>query len=216
MKRTKKDLEETVKEKVSPMVEETMEKRLGVAIPQLESDITDQLLQSHLDIYIAFDKSFKEAKKLFKKEFLKRELEVHLGNISELAKVLKVDRRSVHRAIKRLEINVEDVRKSKEEKGDYYGGLIDKTIRSALEPYEEIIKPEKMELMYREVPRLSRNIVQILPHQELTWKEAEREFEKQFLGRALVENEGNVSKTAQKIEVRVETLYRKLKKLGLK
>ena len=72
-----------------------------------------------------------------------------------------------------------------------------------------------MEQMYGEVPRLSRNIAKVLPHQELTWKEAEHEFEKQFLVHALEDNDREISKTARKIEIRTETLYRKIKKLGI-
>ena len=77
------------------------------------------------------------------------------------------------------------------------------------------IKEKKMEQMYHEVPSLSRNIAKFLPHQHLTWKEAEKEFEKQFLERLLEENDWNVSKTADKIKIRVETLHRKIKKLRL-
>jgi len=63
---------------------------------------------------------------------------------------------------------------------------------------------------------LSRNIAKVLPHQELSWKEAEKEFEKQFLKHALEDNDSDVTKTAKKIEIRTETLYRKIKKLGIK
>ena len=46
----KKDLEETLKEKVVPLLEETMEKHWGITIPQLEEDISDQLRKPHLQM----------------------------------------------------------------------------------------------------------------------------------------------------------------------
>lgn len=209
----KKDLEETIKEKVTPLLEETIEKNLGVKIPKLESDISDQLTKPHFDIYVPLDLNFKEAKKSFQKEFLKRELQLHLGNVSQLAKVLGIDRRSIHRAIKDLNIDVDKVRV---EEPEQYEKIVDKTIRSTLEQYKEIIHPQKMERMYEEIPKLSRNIVKFLPHKDLKWKQAEREFEKVFLKNALERNDNNFTKTAQEIGIRVETLHRKAKKLGLK
>ena len=213
-KNKKKDLESAIKEKVSPLLEEVMEKKLGVTIPKLETDITDKLANPHLNIYVPLDLGFKQAKKLFKKEFIKKELNLHLGNISQLAKVLGIDRRSVHRAIKDLEIEV--VKSRGELVNNFYQDMIDKTIRSTLDQYKGIIHPHKMEDIYQEVPDLSRNIAQFLPHKDLTWKEAEKEFEKQFLSQSLNDNKGNVSATAKFIGLRAETLHRKLKKLGLK
>ncbi|PIN75450.1 hypothetical protein COV17_03865 [Candidatus Woesearchaeota archaeon CG10_big_fil_rev_8_21_14_0_10_36_11] len=213
MKKEKKDLEETIKGKVVPLLEETMEKNLGVNIPKIESDITDKLQNPHLDIYIPFNLHFKDAKKSFKKEFIKQELGAHLGNISELAKVLGLDRRSIHRTIKKLNISIDKVRvhmKHTEE------DIIDKTIRSTLAEYKEIIHPQKMERMYEDVPTLSRNIAKFLPHKDFTWKEAENEFEKRFLSKALQDSQGNVAKAAAKVDIRVETLHRKIKKLRLK
>ena len=214
----KKDLEETIKEKVPPLLEETMEKSLGVSIPKLESDITDKLAKTKIDIYIPLNLSYKEAKKRFKKEFLKRELQLHLGNISDLAKSLGVDRRSVHRAIKEFDININLMRldSKRADSKDYSLEIIDKKIRSTLDQYKDIIHPHKMEQMYREVEPLSRNIAKFLPHQDLTWKQAEREFEKQFLGNAMKECKNNISKAANLVGLRVETMHRKVKKLGLR
>jgi len=50
----------------------------------------------------------------------------------------------------------------------------------------------------------------------MTWKEAEREFEKQFLSHALEKSKGNVARAAAEIDLRTETLHRKIKKLRLK
>ncbi|MEW5896911.1 MAG: helix-turn-helix domain-containing protein [Nanoarchaeota archaeon] len=211
-----KSLEETIKEKVSVLLEEIMEKSWGIAIPKVESDITDQLKSPQLNVYLPPNLRFSEAKKKFKAEFLKNELRLHRGNVSQLARFLEVDRRSLHRFIRKTGINVDVIRSQEEESGEKYReSLIDKTIRSALEEYREIIRPQKMERIYLEVPALSRNIARILPHQHLSWKEAGREFERQFLHEALSECQWNVSRAAEKLDIRVETLHRKIKKLGL-
>ncbi|MFA6462221.1 MAG: helix-turn-helix domain-containing protein [Candidatus Woesearchaeota archaeon] len=210
----KQDLEDALKEKVSPLLEETMEKNWGITIPKLGSDITDNLKNPQLNIYIPPDLNFDQAKKHFKGEFVKRELRLNKGNISQLAKLLGVNRRSIHRVIKDLSID-----KKKEtllSKEDYQQDVIDKTLRSTLDQYKAIIHPQQMEKMYQEVSTLSRNIAKFIPFEELSWKEAEREFERQFLQQALREQDNNISKTAQKIDIRIETLYRKIKKLGLK
>jgi len=216
MKKRKKDLEDTIKDKVTPLLEEAIEKNLGVNIPQLESDITDQLKKPILDIYVPGNLSFKEAKKKFKKEFMKRELKFHKGNISSLAKSIGMNRRSIHRTIKDLEIDLEDVRTHPETKAHYAQHVVDQAIRGSLESYKEIFRPEKMKSIYQDIPSLSRNIVKSLPQHNFLWKEAEHEFEKEFISHALKKSGGSLTKAAAKLEIRLETLLRKVKKLHLK
>jgi transcriptional regulator with GAF, ATPase, and Fis domain len=211
----KKGLEETIKEKVSSLLESTMEKQWGITIPQIETDITDKLNHPQLNIYVSPELDFVGAKKMFKKEFLKKEIKLHKGNISHLAKSLGLDRRSIHRAIKDLDIDMNKLRHQQESKEEYQQEMINKTIKSTLDQYKEIIRPQQMEKVYQEVPQLSRNIAKFIPLQELTWKEAEHEFEKQFLQHALGENK-SITKTAEKLKIRLETLSRKIKKLGIK
>ena len=215
-KKIKKDLEETLREKVSPLLEEAIEKNLGISIPKLESDITDQLKKPILDIYVTSDLSFREAKKKFKKEFLKRELKFHKGNISSLAKSLGINRRSIHRTIKDLDIDLDNVRLHPDTKDSYAQNVVDQAIRGSLESYKEIFRPERMESIYQDIPMLSRNIVKSLPQHDFLWKEAEREFEKGFISHALKQSGGSMTKAAVKLEIRLETLLRKLKKLHLK
>ncbi len=210
----KQDLEEAIKGKVFPLLEETMEKNWGITIPKLETDITDSLKNPQLNIYIPPNLNFNQAKNHFKGEFVKRELRLNKGNVSQLAKLLGINRRSVHRVIKDLNIDKsKDPLLSKEE---YHQDVIGQSIKSTLDQYKQIIHPQQMEKMYQEVSTLSRNIAKFIPFEELSWKDAEREFERQFLQQALRENDNNIGKTAQKMELRVETLYRKIKKLGLK
>ena len=193
-----------------------MEKNWGITIPQIESDISDKLKNPPINIYVPAHLTFQEAKKVFKAEFIKKELKLHRGNVSQLAKTLNLDRRSIHRVIKDLDIDMELVRHQLSSKEKDQEEIIDQTIRSTLEQYKEVIQPHQLEKMYQEVPSLSRNIAKFIPHPDLTWKEAEYEFEKQFLSHALQDNKGSISKTANKIKLRAETLHRKVKKLGLR
>ncbi len=215
----KHSLEEAIKGKVSSLLEKTMEKSWGIAIPKVESDITDRLKNPQLNIYLPPNMQFQEAKKIFQQEFLKNELRLHRGNVSQMAKLLGLDRRSIHRAVKGLDLDIKALR-SQEHSGEsaekYQENLVTQTIRSTLQEYEKLIQPHKMEKIYEEVPALSRNIAQILPHQQLTWKEAEDEFERQFILEALNENNWNIARTAKAINIRVETLHRKIKKLELR
>src|SRR3989338_4797338 len=211
-----KELEQTNTEKGTPPLEETMEKHWGITIPKLELDITDQLRKPQLNVYLPLNLPFEKAKKIFKTEFIKRELRLHRGNVSQLAKFLELDRRSIHRAIKDLDIDVEEVRSRLESKEDYQKAVVDTLIRSALGQYKEIIQPQKMELLYRDVDSLSRNIARLLPPPELSWKQAELEFEKQLFQQAMEENEWKVSVAASKLKIRPETLHRKIKKLGIR
>ena len=49
----------------------------------------------------------------------------------------------------------------------------------------------------------------------MTFKQAEQEFEKSYINKALEENNSNISQTARKIGLRFETLHRKIRKLGI-
>lgn len=212
----KKDLEATIKDKVVPLLEETLEKSFGITIPKIESDITDQLAKPSLSIYVPLTASFKDAKKKFKEDFLRRELMLKRGNVSQLAKILGIDRRSVHRAIKEFEIDVDIVRGDVKGELEYKEKVVEDTIRGTLEQYKRIFHPQKMEDLYREVPALSKNIAKVLAFEQLGWKEAEREFEKQFIVHHLEEKRGDLKKVAMKMGLRGETLQRKMKKFGLR
>ncbi len=216
MEKKRGDLESTIKEKVQPLVIDAMSKTWGLTIPKIESDITDQLAKPALHLYIPLTLPYKEAKKTFKKEFLTRELRRHIGNVSELAKILGMDRRSIHRTIKELGIDMENMRNRLELDDHKLEHFVDNTIRHKLEEYKQIIHPEKMDLLYDALPKLSRNIAQILPQEVMSWKDAEDEFERQFFNHAIKQHSGNISHTAKDLGLRAETLYRKIRELQLK
>ena len=212
----KPTLEKVLKERVEPLVEEAMHKFLGITISEFGRDISDKIEKNPLISYeINIDISFKAAKKLFKKEFLTRLLQSHYGNVSAVAKIAGMDRRSVHRAIKEFRIDVKKVRKSMIKTEYYQREAVDTILKKTLDSYKQVIRPGRLEKMYKNVNKISKNIVKQLPPIEMEWKDAEKEFEKRYLEKALEENKGNISKTAKKIGLRYETLHRKLKKLNL-
>jgi len=212
----KKSLERSLKEKIEPMLDESMHEMLGVTISEFGKDISDRIEKNPLIAYdIDISLSFKAAKKMFRKQFLTRMLQNNYGNVSFVAKITGLNRRSIHRAIKELGIKVRKVRKEMM-KADYYRKeAVDSILRETLDVYRQVIRPSKLEKMYRNVDRISDEIVKELPTIEMTWDEAEAEFEKAYLKKALEENKGNISKTASKIGLRYETLHRKMKRLGI-
>ncbi|MBW2992879.1 hypothetical protein KY345_06710 [Candidatus Woesearchaeota archaeon] len=212
-----KTLEKVMKEKINPLIEESLHRFLGVTINELNKELSDKIEANPL---ISFDidtsLSFKAAKKLFKKQYLQNLIRNHYGNISEVARIAKVDRRSIHRAVIELKINVAKVRKELLRPDYYKKEAIDEIFRKTLDTYKGVIHPEKLEDVYRHVPSLTKNIVKELPPYEMSMKEAEREFERQYLKKVLDENKWNISLTARKIKLRFETLHRKIKSLGIK
>jgi len=210
-----KELESVIESRVKPIVDKAMQDYLGVTISEIKSDITDRLRKKPLlDFEIDTSVPFKKAKKTFKKVYLTKLLHRHLGNISEVAKITGVDRRSVHRLLIELKIAIskfrEEIVSSEYASQNAVKGIIEET----LENYKNSINPRKYVSFYRHVPDVSRNIVKELPEHPLTLKDAEKEFEKEYLQKALKENNNNISRTARKIGLRFETLHRKLKSLA--
>jgi len=211
-----KNLEKVMKERINPMIQESLHKFLGVTINELNRELSDRIESNPL---ISFDintsLSFKAAKKLFKKQFLQNLIRNHYGNVTEVARIAGIDRRSVHRAVIELKINITKVRKELLRPDYYKKEAIDDIFRRTLDQYKEVIHPEKLREVYKGVPSLTSDIVKELPAAEMTLKEAEMEFERQYLKKALDENSWNISLTSRKIKLRFETLHRKIKKLGI-
>src|SRR3989344_2064768 len=210
-------LERVVKEKIEPLIEEAMQKYLGITIAELEKDITEKIEQTGklVGITVRVDLPFKIAKKMFKKEFLERAIQTHYGNVSEVADIVGLDRRSIHRDIKSLKLDMRKLREKFYKSGYFEKEAVDGMIRGALDQYKWIIRPEKLEKMYEHVRELSENIVNVLPLLDVSWKEAEKEFEKVYLKAALEMNGWKLRETVRKINVRYETLLRKMKLLGI-
>lgn len=212
----KEELEEVLKKRVKPILDTAMEKFIGAKVVDIETDIADKLMRSPLlEIEIDTRMSFKKAKKLFKKVYLISLLQKHLGNVSKVAEVAGIDRRSIHRMLISMKIKPEKFRKAISKPEYMKEEAVKDIIEDTLNEYKQIINPERLKKMYKHVPDITKDIIKELPKVPLTLKEAEREFEKQFVLKALKENKFNITKTAKKIGLRFETLHRKMKVLGI-
>ncbi|VVB80774.1 Anaerobic nitric oxide reductase transcription regulator NorR [uncultured archaeon] len=209
-------LEKLVESRVKPLLAEAMQKNLGITVSELEVDISDKLKKSALLEFVVDTKlKFKDAKKKFKREYVAHLLQLNFGNVADVAKIASVDRRSIHRIVAEMKIEVQKFRDIMQ-KGQYVKQLaVQDIIQESLETYKSALNPRKYEAFYKEAPVISRNIVKELPESPKTLKEAEREFETSYFEKALAESNHNISKTARKIGLRFETLHRKLKALGI-
>lgn len=215
----KKDenLEHVIDEKVKPLLDQAMKDYLGITVNEIEADISDKLLKSPLlDVEIDIKVPFKEAKNRFKQTYLLKLLKHKYGNVSMVAKIADVDRRSVHRLVKKFGIDVHGMRQEMAKVAYLKELRVTDIIEETLDSYHQVINAERMADFYQNVPQLSKHIIKELPDNYLTLKEATEEFERQYLARALEENKGNISKTAKAIKLRFETLHRKLKTLKIR
>ncbi len=213
---TKQELENLVEKRIKPIVEKAMHDYLGVTITEIEEDISDKLKRSPLiDFEIDTKVPFKKAKKNFKKVYLSGLLKQRLGNISDVAKISGLDRRSIHRLIIELKIKIENFRKELEKieytKHEAVQNIVEETVKN----YKSALNPTKLKEFYKHAPSISKNIAKELPKEPLTLQAAEKEFEKAYFKKALIENNNNISKTAKKIGLRFETLHRKIKHLKI-
>ena len=212
----KDQLEKLIDSKVKPLVESAMQKFLGITISEIEDDISDRLKRSPLlEFEIDTSVPFKEAKKLFKRQYLRRLLQLNLGNVAEVARISGIDRRSIHRLISELGVDPDEFRNVLVRGAYVKQAEVKNIVESSLETYKGALNPEKFEAFYDHAPELSKDIMKELPEAPLTMKEAEKEWEKKYLKKALVEKDGNISKTAKCIGLRFETLHRKLRYLGI-
>ena len=210
----KKELEQALEARIKPVLESAMHKYLGVTVAEIEGDISDKLKRPLLDFVIDTKIPFKKAKLFFRKAYFTRLLQMFLGNISEVARVSGLDRRSVHRLITRMKISVTKFREAR--MPEYVRERAVKVIiEGVLDHYKTSFNPEKLEDMYEHIGEVSKDVVKEMPEKTLTFKEAEDEFERQYIKKALEENNNNISATAKKIGLRFETLHRKMKQLGI-
>jgi len=210
-------VEEKTKKGVETIVDDALKPVLGVSIGDLNKDISAKLEKSPLLTFdIDTSIKFKEAKVRFKQQFLARLLRTCYGNISEVAKRASVDRRSIHRIVKDAGINVAKIREEMIKPYQIRQKAVEGIIEKVLESYKTVIHPEKIAEVYRKVDSVSKEIVDELPETHISLKDAEEEFEKEYIKKALDESKGSIQKTSKKIGLRYETLLRKIKTLGLR
>lgn len=209
-------LEEKAEKRLRPIIDEAVHKGFGITIDEMSKDISEKLKKSPLlSFEISTKMPFKRAKKEFLRKYLQKLLQVSYGNVSEVARIADVDRRSVHRIVKEGRIAVGRIRKEMPRAYEIKQSAVSSIIESVLENYKTVIHPMKLSEMYKNISDVSKDILEGLPEKQLTLKEAEAEFEKEYLKKALEENKGSIAKTAKKIKLRYETLFRKVKRLGI-
>ena len=210
------NLEIVLKKKVRPILDQAMHRFIGITVDEINADISDKLLKNPLlDVELDTSLSLKKARDKFRRFYLLKLLQNNFGNISKVAEIADTDRRTIHRLTSALKINVSKIRKDML-KADYIKQeAVKDIIETTLDNYKSVIKEEKLEKLYKNVSTLSKNIIRELPDEPLTLKDAEREFERRFITKALKENNDSVTKTAKKLKIRYETLHRKLKSLDM-
>ena len=208
-------LEEQIDKKVKPILEKAMHESLGITVDEIKSDISDELKQNPvLDLLIDYSKPYKEAKEDFKRQYVMKLLIKFFGNVSEVAKLSGLERRTIHRLIKKFNISAIKIRKAMAKMDYIKESAVSDIIEETLDHYKAIINPEKLKTLYNQADKISREIVQELPEEIVSWKEAEEDFDRRFLAHILHE-EKSTTKAARRIKLRYETLHRKLKKLGI-
>jgi transcriptional regulator of acetoin/glycerol metabolism len=213
----KEALENVIERRVKPIVEEAMHKYLGVHVSEIEDDVSDRIRKGPMiDLLADTSIPFKKAKVFFKKRYLMGILQAYLGNVSLASQTSGLARESFHRLLKQLKINPDDFRKKAPDVEYVRETAVKNIIEKTLETYKSALNPDKFENMYKQAPALSREIVRELPEMHLTLAEAEREFEKVYLLKALDESKWNISAAARAVGLRFESLHRKMKALGIK
>jgi len=209
------DLGVVIDQKVKPLVQSAMQKHLGITVSDIQSDITDQLKRSTLlDVPVDTSVPYKQAKKAFKRAYLMRLLQQHLGNISTAADVADVDRRSIHRLV--LSLRVPTTKLREDAQPTYVRqAAVQGIIQDVLEHYRPALNPTKYKALSLQTGTLSEDIVKELPEAHLTMKDAEHAFEQAYLGQLMKEC-STITEAAKKAGIRYEVLHRKLKILSIK
>lgn len=211
------NLENAIDVKIKPLLDKAMQKSLGITVSEINSDISDKLLKTPLvDMVVDAKLSYKKAKDSFRRWFLIKMLMLNCGNVSAVAKKCGINRRSIHRMLSKYHININKLREELIKRDYVKRTAISSMIEKTVKDYEQNLNPVKLEEFYKDVPSLSRQILDELPDETMTFKDAEIEFEKRYLRKILDTHKENISTIAKKIGLRQETLYRKLKKLNLR
>jgi DNA-binding NtrC family response regulator len=212
----KKYLEKVIDENVKPVVEKTVQKYIGVTIKELNKDITEKLRKNPLiEIHVDTTLPLKDARKVFRKSFLERLLKSNFGDVTAVAKICKVDRKTIHRMINELGIDIKQCRKALLKPEYVKMEALSNVLENTLKDYDNVLHPKKMSEVYKNVEQMTKEIMTEFNFNWPTLKDAEAEFEREFLKKVLDENGWNITATAKKLKIRYETLHRKIKSLKI-
>lgn len=209
------NLDSVIDGRIKPLLQAYQQKYLGLRVADIEQDISDQLKNSTLlDIAVDVSLPYKQAKKAFKRAYLLQLLQLHLGNISTAATAAGVDRRSVHRLVGSLRLPTASLREDAQP-AYVRKNAVQTIVEDVVESYRGALNPSKYKALYAHSEALSADIVKELPESHLTLKEAERAFERAYLGQLLASGI-SIAAAARKAKLRYEVLHRKLKLLNIR
>ena len=144
-KESEAGLEEKIINKIQPAIDTIMQRFMGLRIHELGSDITTKLTKNPLlGFSIDATMPYRKAKKKFRKEYLIKLLLKTYGNVSEVARIAQIERRSIHRFIIETRLNVQKMREDMLRPEYIKEAAIGKELISALKEYENVLHPEKM------------------------------------------------------------------------
>lgn len=194
-------------------VERTLREAIGVTISELQQDLAERLKDPLLGFEIRMDLKFKAAKRKFKEDYIRAVLQRNFGNISEAARILDLSRRTVHRLSE--DVEVAQIRGDMASPRYFKQQDISSAISEVLQEYGGVLHPKRMETVYRKVPVLSADLLEVVEQKPLPLKDALEEFERRYLTRALARHGPGLRAVGRAIGLRYETLLRKLKALGV-
>jgi DNA-binding NtrC family response regulator len=195
---------------ISSVVEKALRKHISEDIPDLKYNLSNNL-EFRLFFPANYSKSFKEAKKIFLKNYLNDLLILSLGNVSLAAKKAHIHRRQFHRILNELEINPGLHRKELIKPVEYMRENIHTILEETL---AGLNKDEKIKTIYSNLPDISEVISKNM-EENFSYEEAIDLFEKEFISNALKENKYDISKTAENMDISERTLYRKISKFNI-
>ena len=209
-------IESVIEYDAGPIVEKALQKAIGVTIKELNEDITAKLKKNPLlEFNINTNISLKIAKKAFRKGYIEKVLKSHFGDVSAAARILDVDRKTIHRMIAELKIDINECRKTFVTEEYIKEEVVSHALQDIFKSYREILHPSKINEAYENTSKISEDIVKEIKFTFITLKDAEKEFEREYISAALKENNNSLPKTAKKIGLSHEALFRKAKTLRI-
>ena len=203
--------------RLKPFVETAIQKYLGIRFAELEKEVSQTVQQVFCWKIIPDTRlPFRLARDSFRKKYLVHLLSVHCGNIAEVARLLSVDRRTVHRLITKLNINADSFRQIIHRPEYVRTEVVSSAMTKVFDNYKSTFHPEKISNLYKNVHDISKTLLKQLPEKPLSLKQAEKEFEKEYFTSVLKMFGWNISASAKHMKLRAETLHRKIVGLGLK
>ena len=193
---------------ISNVVEAVLKKHTK-NVPKVKEDISSNL-EFRLLVTVDLSKPFKQAKKDFLKNYLNDILTLSLGNISLAAKRAQLHRRHLHRIINDLDIDPNVHKKELLKPQEYLRENVHNIIEDTLSHFDE---DDRIRQIYSNLEDISVIISKNMC--PVSYDEALELFEKEYIEKALKDNNYNISKTADAIDMNERTLYRKLSRLNI-